>query len=850
MRFFRRRLPVARAVAAAGTVLVLGGGAAALTLALAGGVLRPGPDGGHGVRLHNGWRISPAGAAPTLLNDMPVALALRPNGKTLAVVSGGAAAHRVYLIDVATGKIGQSVPVDRAQSSGIAWSGDGNMLYVAGGNSGKIHVLTVTPEGQATPAPALLVADTSAAKPDPPTADTIPNPVLYLSGLALARDEKTLFVADLATDTVRALELPGGKPGVTRKLTSGDRPGCLRLSPDGSELYAALWARDRVLVLDPATLETRRTITLGAHPNDLLFAPDGRLFVSCGNADAVFVIGPNGAAEREKIATTLTPRAPAGSTPASLALSPDGKSLYVACSDNNAVAVLDVSRPGHSVVRGFVPTAQYPTLVAAKPNGTDLFVACGKGLGTGPNPAAKGDPPNRFPYIMTLLRGTLATIPVPNETMLAAYTKQVLANSRYTSDALLERPANAPRPGDSPVPSRVGDASPIRHVVYIIKENRTYDQVFGDMKEGNGDPNLVLFGENVTPNHHALAREYVLLDNLYADGEVSVDGHHWSNGAYVPDAMQRTWPAQYGGKGAPPIRYGDFGDGLAETPSGRIWDRVAQRGLDFRTYYYHVDKNKSDEWAAARKRRERDYVAADIFIKDLAAWDKAGKMPSFLVMALSEDHTTGTRPGAFTPQACVASNDLALGKIVEACSKSKFWPRMAVFVIEDDAQNGPDHVDAHRTVGLVISPYTHHGGGKVDSTFYSTTSFLRTMELILGLPPMSQFDASAAPLYASFRRAPDPTPYVSRPARIDLAAKNPPNAVGARASRALDFSAPDRLSRQDEDTLNRVLWHSIKGPNAPYPGVTRRALLTPSGRSLVSARPIADPAEEDESAEH
>ncbi|MBC8137374.1 MAG: hypothetical protein H8F28_15955 [Fibrella sp.] len=338
---------------------------------------------------------------------------------------------------------------------------------------------------------------------------------------------------------------------------------------------------------------------------------------------------------------------------------------------------------------------------------------------------------------------------------------------------------------------------------------------------GNGDPNLTLFGEKISPNHHALARQFVLLDNTYCNGEVSLDGHHWSNAAYVPDAMQRMWPSQYGGKGTPPYRYGDFGDPLAETPGGRIWDLCQQKGLSYRTYYYHVNKNRSEEWAAARAAHMRDYEAAEIFLSDIAEFEAKDTMPRFMVMALSEDHTNGTRPGSFTPQACVASNDLALGKIVEACSKSKFWKEMAIFVIEDDAQNGPDHVDAHRTVALVISPFTRRGA--VDSTFYTTCSMLRTMELILGLPPMSQYDASAAPMYNTFTNKPDLTAYTLVPPRIALDAKNPSWAFAADRMKRIDFSEPDQLTVADEDALNRALWHSIKGTKTVYPGITRRA---------------------------
>ena len=281
--------------------------------------------------------------------------------------------------------------------------------------------------------------------------------------------------------------------------------------------------------------------------------------------------------------------------------------------------------------------------------------------------------------------------------------------------------------------------------------------------------------------------------------------------------MQRTWPSEYGGKGGTPIRYGDFGDPLAETPNGRIWDLCERAGVTYRTYYYHVDKHRSEAWYEARHSNVRDYVAADIFVKDVERWSKDGSMPGFMVMALSEDHTAGTRAGAYTPNAAVASNDLALGKIVEACSHSPFWKNMAIFVVEDDAQNGPDHVDAHRTVALAISPYIRKH--TVDSTMYSTCSLLRSMELILGLPPMTQFDGAATPLYKSFTNRPNLAPYTCREARIDLNAKNTRSTFGAAASARIDFSEPDRLTAKDEQTLNRVLWHSIKGQSTPYPAV-------------------------------
>lgn len=786
------------------------------------------------IRLHNGWMLTPAGTH-VFTGDTLNGCTLSPDGKTLAVSNGGAAENGLTLIDTTTGAARQHLALSRAQSSGIAYAPDGTTLYVGGGNSGQVHVLRIGADGKAELTQPILLSDLYQLD-ERPTADSGKSPA-YLSGMAISGDGKTLYVANLPNDTLYALELPTGTVRTKRALTSMDRPGCLRLSPDGKTLYAALWGKGEVLALDPNTLETRQTITVGAHPNDLLFTRDGsRLFISCGNADAVYVVNPATGQTTERIVMTLTPSAPAGATPSSLALSPDGEKLFVANSDNNSVAVVEVETPGRGSVRGFIPTAQYPTLVAVSPDGKRLFIGSSKGIGTGPNatvPDGKIDPvaPKGYPYIVALLKGVISTVEMPDLRRLVAYTKQVYANCPYTADTLKEQPIKAPKAGSNPVPSRIGDKSPIKHVLYIIKENRTYDQVFGDMTNakgqriGNGDPNLCLFGEDVSPNHHALAREFVLLDNTYCDGEVSVDGHHWTNGAYVPDFMQRTWPSQYGSKGTPPLTVD-----LSATPAGRIWDQCRKAKVPFRTYYYHTTDTRSEEWAAARARGERDYLAADIFVKDVQKWDADGQMPGFMVMALSEDHTSGTRPGAFTPKACVASNDQGIGKIVEACSKSRYWKEMAIFIIEDDAQNGPDHVDAHRTMALVVSPYTRRGA--VDSTFYTTCSLLRTIELILGLAPMSQYDAAATPMYNTFANKPDLTPYTPRPARIDLAAKNGQSAYGAQRSLAFDFSEPDQLTTEDEDALNRILWHSVKGANAPYPGIVRRPLF------VMGARPI------------
>jgi phospholipase C len=378
---------------------------------------------------------------------------------------------------------------------------------------------------------------------------------------------------------------------------------------------------------------------------------------------------------------------------------------------------------------------------------------------------------------------------------------------------------------DTIVPERVGDPSPIKYVIYIIKENRTYDQVFGDLKEGNGDPSLVLFGENVTPNHHKIAREFVLLDNFYCSGDVSVDGHAWSDGALSSDFLEKQWPAQYSRRGP---MMSDPEQRLHRPRAGYIWERAEEKGLSIRSYGEMANTHGLKGKASPDYRPKdldkpwRDSDRADVFLKEFEQFDREGTLPNFIVMSLPENHTSGTRPGAFTPIAAVANNDLALGRIVERVTRSRYWKQTAILVLEDDPQNGPDHVDSHRSVALAISPYSRLQ--RVDSTFYSTCSVLRTMELLLGLAPLTQYDAAAYAMFNSFGRRADLTPYQALPARVDLNAKNPANAYGAAASLAMNF---DEVDMAPEQELNEILWKSIKGADSPMPAPVRRLLPAP-----------------------
>jgi len=419
---------------------------------------------------------------------------------------------------------------------------------------------------------------------------------------------------------------------------------------------------------------------------------------------------------------------------------------------------------------------------------------------------------------------------------MAEYSKQAYACSPLRAD---ERVSAEPAEGN-PIPRKVGDAGPIKHVLYIIKENRTYDQVFGDMTEGNGDANLCLFPEKITPNHHRLARQFVLLDNFYCDGEVSADGHEWSMGAYATDFVEKVWPLVYRSSPQKKLTYPAEGnvDVIARPAGGYIWDRCAEAGVTYRSYGEWISNGKTDKdpgkarvkaledhfdpWFRGFDLDYSDQKRVDRFLVELARFEKEDSMPRFIVLRLPNDHTAGTQIGKPTPTALVADNDLALGRLVEAMTKNKFWNDTAIFVVEDDAQNGSDHVDAHRTVALVISPYTKHG--QVDSALYSTSSMLRTMELILGLKPMSQFDAAARPMYHSFQAQADPRPYQHVVPETDLKATNLASAWGTELSERFDLTKEDAA---DDLLLGEVIWRSVRGADSRMPAPVRAAFVFP-----------------------
>ena len=781
-----------------------------------------------GFLLPNGWMITPAGEQ-VILKDLPLnIIPLADNRHALAATSGFNA-HELTLVDLESNEIKQTETV-RQSWFGLALMPAQDKLWWSGGGGAALHAFSLS-EGKLT-----------RADSGDPTAATGrgDNGNKFRSGLAFDAKRNVLYSLDIDAGQLIVVDPAGKQPDKT--LALGGRPYDVAMASNGSRLYVSDWARPIVLAIDPDDLRVVAKIAVGEHPNQIATSPiDDRLFVACANSNHVSVIDAGRGVVTETIFTALFPKAPEGSTPDALAVSPDGKKLFVANADNNCIAVIDISAPNRSQVQGFIPTGWYPTAVAVTPDGKRLLVGVGKGNQTKANPIPKD--PNEldarvrkffpFPYIGTTLSGALSIVPMPNDEQLAAYTETVYRNCPY-SDKLL---TYAPYKEKTAIPTKVGDPSPIKHVIYIIKENRTYDQLFGDIGRGNCDPSLVMFGLDVTPNHHKLANEFVLLDNLYCNGHVSADGHPWSTMAYNTDYTARNWALTYSGREG--IDEEEEGD-LQKAPSGYLWDSCARNNLTYRSYGEYGGRVSQPDGSIKMEgrvpglvghmcpdygiptepnQRVRDTNNVDVFLKEFREFEKNGNLPRFIVMSLGEDHTSGTRPGSYTPQACVASNDLALGRLVEAVSASKYWPQIAIFVIEDDAQNGPDHVDAHRTVGLVISPYTKRKS--LDSTQYTTVSMIRTMELILGLEPLSQFDAAANPMFASFTDKPDLTPYKAEPARIDLNATNGKLAYGAERSMKMDFSEYDRI---DDFELNEILWRAIKGKDAPLPPAVRRAI--------------------------
>jgi YVTN family beta-propeller protein len=760
-----------------------------------------------------GWQVTPAGRQVTV-GDRPLGLGLSPDGATLLVSNGGQSTQSLAVLDPATAAVRQTLPYPPPQSLfvGVAWSPDGTRAYASGGAQDEVRVYGVEASRLSELAPIALAKGVGPTKPG----------TRFPAGLAVTGDGRKLAVVENLADSLAVVDVAGL---TIAEVAVGHRPYGVVLSPDGGTAYVSNWGGDSVSVVDLTGPSVRSTVRVGTHPSALALNPKrAELYVADTDSDTVSVIDTDRARLTRTIDLAPYPGAPVGSSPNGLAVAPDGSTLYIANAGNNDVGVIRLGVAGlPDRVAGLIPTAWYPTALALAPDGKTLFVANAKGLGAGPN--RQGPDPEHAgalrpdQYVGSMMPGTVSVIPVPDDVGLARYTQQVRANNDF------DHPPGIGGAG-AVIPVGRDQRSPIRHVIYVIKENRTYDQVLGSLGQGNGDPSLTLFGDDSAPNQRALARQFVTLDNFYADAEVSADGWNWSTAGTANTYVQKTWPAKYSKRNRP---Y-DFEGGELATAPGRdpersyLWDQLEEAGVSYRNYGVWTSGTPpqvaaTEPGLAAHTDQAypsfvltiSDQVRIDEWLREFRGFEGDGNLPQFEFVRLPNDHTAGTAPNFPTPKAMMADNDLALGRLVDAVSHSRFWATTAIFVVEDDAQDGRDHVDAHRTIAQVVSPYSQTG--RVDSAFYSTVSMLRTMELILGLGPLTQFDAAAIPMVASFTDHPNLAPYNALVPQQRLDEKNTPASPMAAESAAMDFSAEDRAP---DDLLGQAIWQSVKGPG-PLP---------------------------------
>jgi YVTN family beta-propeller protein len=774
------------------------------------------------VQLPNGWYLSPAGTALHLSSDLPLNIAISPSKKYAAITDNGNGQEGIELIDINAKKL-LSFTKMKAAWVGLQFSNDNKYLYASAANQNMILRFKVN-NGQ------LIINDSIVL------GKKWPNKI-GITGIALDDAHSRLFAVTKENNSLYVCNTKNKKI-IQQIPLSAETYTCL-LNPEKTRLYISLWGGNKVMIYDVKKAEVTDSIATESHPNDLVFTKKGNfLFVANANSNSVSVIDTKKRKVIETLSASLFPNAPTGSTTNSVALSSDDKTLYIANADNNCLAVFNVSNPGSSRSFGFIPTGWYPTCVRVV--GNSLLVTNGKGFESIANPYGP-QPDNKkiktpyqkeitsianqpVQYIGSLFKGSLSFIPMPTINELEKYSKQVYKNTPYNKN----KEALAAGEFGNPIPQKVGAASPIKYVFYVIKENRTYDQVLGDMKEGNGDSSLCLFGEKITPNLHALARNFVLLDNFYDDAEVSADGHNWSTAAYATDYVEKTWPTNYSDRGG---TYDYEGTREIAYPArGFIWDYCKRAGISYRNYGEFVHDGKEPILPSIVDHFCPGFPDFDLSIQDVyreKIWEHDfdsllanNALPKFSTLRYPDDHTSGMRKGAYSPYAAAADNDLAVGRFIEHISNSPIWKESAIFIVEDDAQNGPDHVDAHRSTAYLIGPYVKRNF--VDHTMYSTSGILRTMELILGLPPMSQYDAAAMPLFRSFTAKPDFTSYTTIPANVDIDERNTAWNKLAKESAKFNLVVEDAAP---DIPFNEVIWKSIKGENSVMPTPRHSAFL-------------------------
>jgi YVTN family beta-propeller protein len=781
------------------------------------------PDGGF--LLNSGWKIKPVGTQIPV-DTFPMAQTITPDGKLLLVLNGGYNPPSISVIDIATAK-----ELSRARVPdgwlGLTLNKAGDRVYVGGGSKAAIYEFALA-NGALTPSRIFpIVQEKDRKKED------------FIGDVQFSPDGRLLYAADLYRDSVVVVNPQSGL--VISRVKTGRRPYRILFHKSGKSFYVSSWSDGSIGQYDTASGSQMGVTRVGPHATDMVWRDGGvedqpavkaRMFVSASNTNSVFVLGATETGELSRLETinlALSPLQPVGMTPEGMGLSSDGDRLLVACADANAVAVIDL-KEDRSRILGFVPTGWYPTAAFGLPGGR-MGVLNSRGLQSYPN--VKGPSPTAEvvmtqqgtrsdEYVGRMQTGTVQFVDGLDEARLLGLTQDVIGNSPYRDEKVND-------PG-IPANNAVRARGPIKHVIYIVKENRTFDQVLGDMKPGNGDPSLVLFGEKATPNLHKIAKDFVLLDNFYVNSDVSADGHNWATAAIAPDYVQKLWQNSYANRRTA----GDYeGQEPANSPpAGYIWTNAAQAGVSMRNYGYFADNLEAAKPDGTQIDHVHDTVLAKVtdmkyrswdldypdidrakaFIDDLQDFEKAGSMPQLLIMRMGNDHTSGTTPGKVAPLSAASDNDQAVGMLVEAVSKSRFWNETAIFIIEDDAQNGPDHVDSHRSPAWVISPWVKRG--TVNSTMYNQASVLRTMEIILGMRPMTVFDAGARPMWSVFAETATLAPYTLEAPQTPVNSRNPQHSATAERSSRMNFKEADDI---DDDELNAILWTAIKGSGVPPP---------------------------------
>jgi YVTN family beta-propeller protein len=762
------------------------------------------------------------------VGNFPLSAVLSPDSSKVLLLLSGWRQQGIQVVDRASGAITQTAE-QPAAFIGLTFSPDGRTVYASGGNTDVIYRYDWR-------AAKLALRDTIVLKTK---RNARASGTSYPAGLATSADGALLYVAENLLDSLAVIDATTGK--VVQRVAAGRYPYAVVVGRDGT-VYVSSWGTQRIHTFAPdgaSRLRTTGTIDVARHPSTMLLSADGsRLFATSASTDAISVIDTR----TRRVVSTLHDPTPAnlgeGSSPLAMQLSRDGTQLYVTEGDNNAVALLSLSATTAGVgtgtrdsLLGRVPVGWYPTALLLVSD--TLHVIDGKGRGTYPNPRlpqplGPADAAARAAsYTLARIDGTITRLPL----------------SLFDAASLPAMSARVARANNWDAPANRAGLPPITHVIYVIKENRTYDQVFADMPQGDGDQALLFFPRAVSPNHHAIAERFGLFDRFFVNAEVSADGHNWTTAAYTTDYTQKTVPSNYGARGRTydyeganrgrlPLDDGD--DDAAEPATGYLWDLAQRKGITFRNFGEFVAPERRTPGGPVTYLGVKPFLRAnssaeypgfnldipdqhrmDIYLKELAQFEAKGEMPQLQIVRLGNDHTSGASAGKPTPQAYMADNDLALGRLIEGLSKTKFWESTAVFALEDDAQGGPDHVDSHRSVLLVASPWSKGG---VHHRFTNTTDVIATMEALLGLDALSPYDHYGRVLRDIWSTTPDLRPYTPLVSSTPLTDRNPMRGTGAINSRKLDFSGEDRA---DDDLFNRVLWAAIKGEKTPYPGPTR-----------------------------